>query len=156
MPEDIGEVLPDDEAMFHHRLWMIDEFDGVIDGEKKFHKSLVEYREEAELDDSWPFVRASWGPMDPGFSSILEAYDDLELVYKEKDGQIHIYKETEKGSKYIQGLINGLRILKKDQTEAREKELRLVAKVNKDRLGSEIEKDELIQKLKEAPLGSEI
>ncbi|MBX0305362.1 hypothetical protein [Haloarcula salinisoli] len=150
------EVLPNDEAAFHYRLLMLDEFDGEIDGAKKYHKSLVEFRESANLREDWPFRRVYWGPMDPGFSSILESYDDLQLVYKEDDGNIHIYKETEKGSRVARGLKEGLRILKKDQTQQRETELQLIAKVNKDRLGSEIEEDDIIQKLKESPLGSEV
>jgi len=150
------EVLPNSEAALHPRLWLLDEFDGEIDGAKKYHKSLAQYRNESGLQDEWPFNRAYRGPMDPGFSSILESYDDLNLVYAEEDGQVHIYKETEKGSRFINGLKEGLRILKKDQTGEREKKLKLIAKVNKDRLGSEIELDEDIQELKEPPIGSDV
>ena len=156
MTEESDEVLPEEDAAFHPRLWMLDEFDGEIDGEKKFHKSLVQFRDGANLEDEWPFVIASWGPLDPGFSGILAAYDDLELVYEEKDGQIHIYKETVKGSRFIRGLRRGMQILNKDQTERFETELKLVAKVNKNRLGSEIELDDNIQNMKENPLGSNV
>lgn len=150
------EVLPDEDAVYHPRLWMLDEFEGEIEGEKKFHKSLVQFRDNAGLEDDWPFVIASWGPLDPGFSSLLAAYDDLELAYRVKDDQIHIYKETSKGSRFIRGLKRGMHILRKDQTKEIETELRLIAKVNKDRLGSEIELDENIQNLKENPLGSDV
>ena len=156
MSEDSNDILPDREAVYHPRLWMLDEFEGEIDGQKKFHKSLVQFRDRADLEEEWPFTIASRGPMDPGFSSVLESYDDLDLLYVEKDGKIHIYKETEKGSRFIRGLQEGLRILRKDQTEERETELKLIAKVNKDRLGSEIEQDENIQKMKESSLGSEV
>jgi len=156
MSDESEEILPNEEARYHPRLWMLDEFEGEIDGEKKYHKSLVQFRDRAGLENEWPFIRASWGPMDPGFSSILESYDDLKLMYVEKEGQIHIYKETEKGSRFVKGLKEGLRILKKDQTEEKEKELELVAKINKDRLGSEIEKDDSIQEMKESSLGSEV
>lgn len=156
MDEESDEILPDKDGAFHPRLWMLDEFGGEIDGEKKFHKSLVQFRDRADLEDKWPFVIASWGPLDPGFSSILAAYDDLELMYQEKDGQVHIYKETPKGSRFIRGLQRGMQILRKDQTEEFETELKLIAKLNKDRLGSEIELDDDIQNLKEEPLGSDV
>jgi len=156
MSEESEEIQPEDKAAFHPRLWMLEEFEGEIDGEKKFHKSLVQFRDEAGIEDDWPFIRASRGPLDPGFSGLIAAYDDLELLYQEKDGEIHIYKETPKGSRFVRGLKRGLHILKKDQTEKFETELELIAKVNKDRLGSEIELDEDIQNLKESPLGSEV
>lgn len=155
MSDDSREVLPDEKAAFHLRLWMLDEFEGEIDGEKKYHKSLVQFRNNADLEDDWPVIIASWGPLDPGFSSILASYDDLELMYQERDGQIHIYKETQKGSRFIRGLKRGMRVLRKDQTEEFETELKLIAKVNKDRLGQEIETDEDIQNLKKEPLGGE-
>lgn len=69
----------------------------------------------------------------------------LNLFYREEGNHIHIYKKTEKGNKYIRGLRRGMRILGKDQTEKFETELKLIAKVNKNRLGSEIELDEDIQ-----------
>jgi len=157
MSDESDETLPESEAALHPRLWMLDEFDGEIDGELKFHKSLAQFRNGTDIDkDEWPFIRAYRGPMDQGFSSILESYDDLELVYREKDGVIHIYRETEKGNRFIRGLKNGLRILKKDQTEERETQLELVAKANKDRVGSDIEQDYDIQKMKEAPIGTEV
>lgn len=156
MSEDSDEVLPDDKAAFHPRLWLLDEFDGEVDGEKKYHKSLVQFRDRAGLEDDWRFIRAPRGPTDPGFSALLESYDDLELAYREVDGVIHIYKETEKGSKFIRGLKEGLRLLKKDQTEEFESEMKLVAKVNKERTGSNIEEDLDIQELKEPPLGSDV
>lgn len=156
MNDDPNEVLPDKHAAFHPRLWMLDEFEGEINGEKKFHKSLVQFRNRVGLEDEWPFVHAPWGPTDPGFSSILEAYDDLDLVYNENGDEIHIYVETPKGSRFIRGLKEGLRVLKKDQTQKMETEMRLIAKVNKDRLGSEIVEDEDIQILKEEPYGSDI
>jgi hypothetical protein len=156
MTEESEEVLPDDTAALHPRLWMVDQFDGEIDGEKKFHKSLVQFRNNADLEDKWPFIIASWGPLDPGFSSILAAYDDLELMYVERGDNIHIYKESEKGSRFIRGLKRGMQILRKDQTEKFETELELIAKINKDRLGSEIELDDVIQEMKEDPLGDRV
>jgi len=155
MTEESDEVLPNEKAALHPRLWMLDEFEGEIDGEKKFHKSLVQFRNNADMEEEWPVIIASWGPLDPGFSSILAAYDDLELLYQEKCDEIHIYKETPKGSRFIRGLKRGMRVLRKDQTEEFETELKLIAKMNKDRLGSEIETDEDIQELKKEPLGSE-
>jgi len=53
-------------------------------------------------------------------------------------------------------LKEGLRILDKDQVVEKEKKLKLVAKVNKDRLGSEIELDEDIQELKDSALGQDV
>lgn len=157
MTDGSDETLPEEEAALHLRLWMLNEFDGEIDGQLKFHKSLVQFRNNTDMEkDDWPFIRAYRGPMDQGFSSILESYDDLELVYREKDGEIHIYRETDKGNRFVRGLKNGLRILKKDQTEERETQLELVAKANKDRIGSEIEQDDDIQELKEAPIGTEV
>ncbi|WP_265109606.1 hypothetical protein [Halosolutus halophilus] len=150
------EVLPEEEAKYHPRLWMLDEFDGEINGEKKFHKSLVQYRDSVGLKEEWSFVRAPRGPTDPGFTEIIEKYDDLNLIAMEKEGQIHIYKETEKGSRFIRGLKEGLRILKKDQVQSRETNLQLVAKVNKERLGSDIELDDDIQEMKELPLGHDV
>lgn len=80
MTEDTSEVLPEDEAAFQLRLWMINEFDREIDGEKKYHKSLIQFRDRTGLENDWPFIIASWGPLYQGFSGILAAYDDLEFV----------------------------------------------------------------------------
>ena len=51
------------------------------------------------------------------------------------------------------GIRRGLRILRKDDTEEREKSLELVAVINKDRSGSEIEEDWEIAKRKSEVFG---
>lgn len=150
--EDV-ELMDREEARFHPRLLLLEEFEGEIEGKKKFFKSLFHFRQEIKdvgLDE-WTFTHKSFGPTDEGLSKAYRAYEKFGLVVIEKDGVMYIYKITEKGSKVARGLRRGLRMLFKDMTEEREQSLKLVAKVNKDRAGSEIEEDwEIAKKKSEA------
>jgi len=103
--------------------------------------------------DEWTFEHDSFGPTDQGLSKLFRAYDKIGLVVVEKDGKLWVYKQTEKGSKVTMGIRRGLRILRKDDTEEREKSLELVAVINKDRSGSEIEEDWEIAKRKSEVFG---
>lgn len=149
------EPLDPEEGRYHPRLLLLDEFDGEIKGRKKFFKSLFHLREEidgVEMDE-WTFEHDNFGPTDQGLSKVFRAYDKMGLVVVEKDGQYWVYRQTEKGSKVVQGIRRGLRILRKSETQEREDSLELVAVVNKDRSGSEIEEDWEIAKRKSEMFG---
>ena len=150
MTDEEPDPMDPSEGRYHPRLLLLDEFDGEIRGRKKFFKSLVHLREEiddVEMED-WTFNHDSFGPTDDGLSKLFRAYDKFGLVIVEKDGRLWVYRQTEKGSKFARGLRRGLRILRKADTEEREQSLELVAVINKDRSGSEIEEDWVIAKRK--------
>lgn len=155
MSDDELDPLDPEEGRYHPRLLLLDEFEGEIQGRKKFFKSLFHLREEIDGVgmDEWTFEHNSFGPTDQGLSKIFRAYDKMGLVIVEKDGQLWVYKQTEKGSKVAQGIRRGLRILRKSDTEEREESLDLVAVINKDRSGSEIEEDWEIAKRKSEVFG---
>lgn len=155
MTDDEPDPLDPEEGRYHPRLLLLDEFDGEIQGRKKFFKSLFHLREEVDGvgKEEWTFEHDSFGPTDQGLSKLFRAYDKIGLVVVEKDGKLWIYKQTEKGSKFAKGLRRGLRILRKGDTEEREESLELVAVVNKDRSGSEIEEDWEIAKRKAEVFG---
>ena len=155
MTDNESDPLDTEEGRYHPRLLLLDEFDGEIQGRKKFFKSLFHLREEIDGvgKDEWTFEHDSFGPTDQGLSKLFRAYDKIGLVVVEKDGKLWVYKQTEKGSKVTMGIRRGLRILRKDDTEEREKSLELVAVINKDRSGSEIEEDWEIAKRKSEVFG---
>ncbi|QLH79512.1 hypothetical protein HZS55_20400 [Halosimplex rubrum] len=155
MSEESQDPLNEEEARIHPRILLLDEFGGEIISKQKYFKSLYHYREE--VDDigieEWPFQHKSFGPTEEGLSKILKTYDDCGLVVVEKTDEYYVYKQTEKGSRFAEGLRRGLRMLRKDYTKEREKSLELVAKLDKDRSGSEIADDIDIQKKKSEPFG---
>lgn len=150
MTDNDPDPLEPAEGRYHPRLLLLDEFDGEIEGRKKFFKSLFHLREETEGVgiEEWTFKHDSFGPTDQGLSNVFRSYDKFGLVIVEKDGKLWVYKQTEKGSKFARGVRNGLRILRKGDTEERERALEKVAVINKDRSGSEIEEDWEIAKRK--------
>lgn len=155
MTDDEPDIMDPAEGRYHPRLLLLDEFDGEIRGRKKFFKSLVHLREEIDGVgvEEWTFNHDSFGPTDQGLSKLFRAYDKMGLVIVEKDGYLWVYRQTEKGSNFARGLRRGLRFLRKDETEERERSLELVAKINKDRSGSEIEEDWEIAKRKAEVFG---
>ena len=137
------------------RLVMLSEFEGEIDGRLKYHKSLYQYR-EAESDVlAWGFNREERGPHDPGFSSVMQSYENLDLVEVDEEGEPHIFEMTEKGERFVEGLKSGLERLDEEFTAKRET-IAQIASRNKDRSGSEIEEDEEPQKAKEDPYQTEV
>lgn len=140
----------DSEEAKHPRLLMLSEFEGEIDGELKFHKSVYQYRENADWieEDDLRFVREEHGPTDRGFSSVIQSYEDLELVEQEKSGDRRDFFIKEKGKRVANGLRRGLSKLDRRFTD-RMGAISDVKEKNKERSGSEIVEDEDIQEAKE-------
>lgn len=147
--------MNDDEDKRHPRLLMLSEFDGEVEGRLKFHKSLYQYRETASDTASWPFRREERGPLDPGFSSRMQSYEDLELVEIDEDGEPHVFEITDKGARIANGLKRGLGKLEETFSQKRET-MASIADRNKDRSGSEIAEDEEIQEAKEDPYQTDV
>lgn len=147
-----------EEARHHPHLLLLDEFDGEIDGRLKYHKSLFQYRNEQELDeDDWPFSREERGPMDEGFTDLMDDYEKLGLVEVDnEEGKVYVYRDTEKGSRVVEGLRRGLRKIRGKEEEEREKTAELIATLNIDRSGNEIVEDEDIQEAKGNPYQSDV
>jgi len=147
--------IAEEEARFHPRLQLLHEFDGEIKSRQKYFKSLYHLREEQDSTsvDEWPFNHNSFGPTDEGLSKVLKAYDRTGLVIVEKTEGYYVYKQTEKGSRFAESLRRGLRLLRKEYTTEREESLELVAKIDKDRSGSDIVEDWDIQQKKSEPFG---
>lgn len=147
-----------EEARHHPHLLLLDEFDGEIKGRLKYHKSLFQYRNERGLDeDDWSFSREERGPMDEGFTELMDDYEKLGLVeVDEEEGKVYVYRDTEKGSRVIEGLRRGLRKIRGEEEEEREKAAELIATLNFDRSGNEIVEDEDIQEAKENPYQSDV
>lgn len=156
--QDLDIPMAVDEARHHPHLLLLDEFDGEIEGRLKYHKSLFQYRNERGLDEEdWPFSREERGPMDEGFTDLMDDYEKLGLVeVDEEDGKIYIYRNTEKGSRVVAGLRRGLQKIRGEGEENREKTAELIATVNIDRSGNEIVEDKDIQEAKENPYQSDV
>lgn len=147
--------MNDDEAKTHPRLLMLDEFDGEIEGELKFHKSLFQYREKTVEKSDWAFTREERGPTDPGFSKVLQSLEDLRLSENEDEEVPHRYHLTVKGHRVARNLKRGLDKLD-DRFEDRLESLSEIAEQNKDRSGSEIVTDEEIQDAKDETYQSDV
>jgi hypothetical protein len=147
-----------EEARHHPHLLLLDEFDGEIEGRLKYHKSLFQYRNERGLDEEdWPFSREERGPMDEGFTDLMDDYEKLGLVeVDEKEGKVYVYRDTEKGSRVTKGLRRGLRKIRGEAENQREETAELIATLNIDRSGNEIVEDEDIQEAKENPYQSDV
>lgn len=141
----------------HNRLLMLDEFDGEVDGELKFHKCLYQYREfSEEVDESeWTFIREERGPTDRGFSSVLQSYEDLELAEEDDTDNRRDFRLLSKGERVTKGIRRGLSKLD-DSFEKRLSVLSSVAETNKQRSGSEITEDDSIQEAKEETYQKEL
>lgn len=149
--------MKDKEEAKHQRLLLLSEFDGEVEGELKFHKSLYQYRSfTSEVDeDEWGFVREERGPTDRGFSSVIQSYEDLELVEEEEESNRRDFLLKRKGKRVAKGIRRGLSKID-DGFESRISNLSTVAKKNKDRTGSEIVEDESIQNAKEETYQSKL
>ncbi|MXR40084.1 hypothetical protein GRX01_01745 [Halobaculum sp. WSA2] len=145
----------EDDEMFHPRLMMLDDFGGEIEGRLKFHKSLYQYRNSESGSEDWAFRREEHGPLDPGFSSRMQSYEDLDMAEVDEDEEPHRFRITEKGRRFSRGLSNGLSKLR-DGFDDRRESLREVARVNKSRSGSEIEEDEDVQDAKDEPYQTDV
>lgn len=147
-----------DEARHHPHLLLLDEFDGEIDGRLKYHKSLYQYRNVQGLDEEdWPFSREERGPMDEGFTDLMDDYEKLGLVeVDEEEGRIYVYRDTQRGSRVITGLKRGLRKIRGEEEQEREEAAELIATLNINRSGNEIVEDEDIQQAKDNPYQSDV
>lgn len=128
-------------------LLMLAEFDGEIDGELKYNKVLYKYRHNTSTPEDWAFDREQWGPTDPGFTSVMQSLDDLDLTEEELD-EIHVFKITSKGKDVADGVKRGLSKLDPGFTN-RLGTILGIAEKDKDRSGSQIEEDEVVQDAKE-------
>ena len=145
----------EEDAKEHPRLVMLSEFDGEIEGRLKFHKSLYQYRNSDEATSEWSFRREERGPLDPGFSSLMQSYEDLDLTEIDEDEEPHIFRITEKGRRFVDGLEKGLSKL--DNTFFGKRDaISEIASRNKQRSGSEIAEDEEIQEAKEDPYQTDV
>lgn len=138
------------EEASHPRLLMLSEFEGEIQGELKYHKSIFQYRETTDDVDpeDLPFKREEHGPTDRGFSSVLQSYEDLELLEEDKSNNRRDFVLFEKGERVAKGIQRGLSKLD-SSFDNRLSGIQNVAEENKDRSGSEIVEDEEIQDAKE-------
>ncbi|WP_135829853.1 hypothetical protein [Halorussus halobius] len=148
-------MTEDNDDELHPRLMMLAEFDGEIEGRLKFHKSLYQYRNTEADSEDWSFRREEHGPLDPGFSSRMQSYEDLDMADVDEDREPHRFRITDKGERFVQGLSTGLSKLKEGFDE-KQGAMSKVASRNKDRTGSEIEKDEDVQKAKEEPYQTDV
>ena len=146
--------MTDDEKI-HPRLMMLSEFDGEIEGRLKFHKSLYQYRNSEADSEDWAFRREEHGPLDPGFSSRMQSYEDLDMAKVDEDEELHRFSITSKGERFTEGLKSGLSKLG-DSFDAKKDAISSIASKNKNRTGSEIEEDEEIQEAKEEPYQTEV
>ena len=145
----------EEDELYHPRLLMLDDFGGEVEGRLKFHKSLYQYRNSDSVSDEWRFRREEHGPLDPGFSSLMQSYEDLELAESDEESEPHRFRITSKGKRFTRGLSKGLSKIR-DGFDDRRDSIRDVAKRNKDRSGSEIEQDEDIQEAKDEPYQTDV
>lgn len=140
--------MKDQEAKNHPHLLMLDEFNGMIEGELKYNKCLYKYRYNAVSKEDWAFKREERGPTDPGFTSLMQSREDLGLVETDDSEVAHRFNITRLG----QGVASGIRrgVSKLDPEFSPKSDLlQQIADRDKDRSGSEIVEDEEIQEAKE-------
>ncbi|OYR54155.1 hypothetical protein DJ73_05790 [Halorubrum sp. Ea1] len=147
--------MKDKEGKNHPHLLMLDEFDGEMDGELKYHKVLYKYRVNALEKEDWGFTRDRWGPTDPGFTEIMQSLDDLDLAELDEDDRMHIVRMTNGGKEVADGLKRGLSKLDPGFSP-RIQTILGIAESDKDRPGSEIVEDEIIQEAKEETEESQV
>ena len=104
--------MSDEDEEIHPRLMMLSEFDGEIEGRLKYHKSLYQYRNSESDSDDWAFRREEHGPLDPGFSSRMQSYEDLDMADVDEDSEPHRFSITSKGKRFVAGLKSGLSKIK--------------------------------------------
>lgn len=148
--------MNEEEAKYHPRLMLLDEFDGKIEGSLKYHKSLFEYRNEVADEESWGFVAWERGPMDPGFSSVMDSYETLDMIERDEEGQTHVYLVKEKGRRFVRGIQKGLDKLTGEDTAERREAAEKITTLNKGRSGYEIVQDEEVQEAKESPYQTDV
>jgi hypothetical protein len=144
-----------DDKEIYPRLVMLSEFDGEIEGRLKFHKSLYQYRNSETDSEQWAFRSEEHGPLDPGFSSRMQSYEDLGMAEVNEDEEPHRFSTTLKGERFAEGLKSGLSKLE-ESFDAKRAAISSIASKNKDRTGSKIEKDEEIQEAKEEPYQTDV
>lgn len=140
----------DKEEATHPRLLMLSKFEGEIQGELKYQKSIFQYRENTDEVNSEeiPFKREEHGPTDRGFSSVLQSYEDLELLEQDQSGNRRDFFLYEKGERVAKGIQRGLSKLD-SSFDGRLQGIQQIAGENKDRSGREIVEDEEIQEAKD-------
>lgn len=147
--------MDEDDEEIYPRLVMLSEFDGEIEGRLKYHKSLYQFREAEIEESSWAFRREERGPHDPGFSSVMQSRENLDLVEVEEENEPHRFRLTEKGERFVDGLKTGLGKLNEEFSAKRET-ISAIATRNKPRSGSEIEEDEDVQEAKDEPYQTDV
>ncbi|EMA15206.1 hypothetical protein [Haloarcula marismortui] len=148
-------MTDDEDEVYHPRLMMLDDFGGEIEGRLKYHKSLYQYRRSDTQPDDWDFRREEHGPLDPGFSSRMQSYEDLDMAEVDEDEEPHRFRITSKGRRFARGLSNGLSKLREGFDEQRES-MKEIASRNRGRSGSEIEQDEDVQDAKDEPYQTDV
>lgn len=148
-------MTDDEDEVYHPRLMMLDDFGGEIDGRLKYHKSLYQYRNSDSSSEDWEFRREEHGPLDPGFSSRMQSYEDLDMAEVDEDREPHRFRITSKGRRFARGLSNGLSKLREGFNERRDS-MREIASRNRDRSGSDIEQDDDIQEAKNEPYQTDV
>lgn len=147
--------MKDEEAKNHPHLLMLDAMDGEIEGELKYNKVLYKYRYNALKKEDWAFKREERGPTDPGFTSLLQSMEDLELVESDDSGDSHRFNITSIGNAVSAGIRRGVSKLD-PEFSPKVDTISRIAEKDKDRSGSEIVEDEEIQEGKEETYQSEI
>jgi len=147
--------MKDEEAKNHPHLLMMDEFEGVIDGELKYNKCLYKYRYNALTKEDWAFTREERGPTDPGFTSLIQSMEDMGLMESDDSEKTHRFNITSLGRSVTSGIRRGVSKLDPD-FEPRMDMISRIADRDKDRSGSEIVEDEEIQEGKEGTFQSDI
>lgn len=145
----------EENGTYHPRLLMLEEFGGEVEGRLKFHKSLYQYRNSDTNEEEWEFRREEHGPLDPGFSSRMQSYEDLDMAEVDEDREPHRFRITSKGRRFARGLSKGLSKIR-DDFEDSQSILKEIASRNKDRSGSEIEQDEDVQEAKDEPYQTDV
>lgn len=104
----------------------------------------------------WPFTSEERGPMDQGGSSVMDNYERLGLVKISDEGDIYLFEETRKGSRFTSGIRKGLEKLQGPEMNRRDAAMKKIAERNKDRSGYQIVQDEEIQEAKDSPYQTDV
>ncbi len=137
-----------DESSSYSRLAMLDECGGEIEGRKKYHKLMFLYRDKESDKEDWAFNRSRRGPTDPGFTSVLQAFEDLDMTELENDEHPYKYVLKKKGERFIESVKRHKKKINFGENPVLEG-VKNIADNYGHMSGAELVKEEEIQKAKE-------
>lgn len=137
-------------------LLLVSEFGGEIEARSKLYKTAFLYREKEYEKEDWPFTLNEWGPTEPGVAKRFDEWEKVDILDIIEEDPPYIFKLTEKGLRFIEGIKEG-KLMLDDAFEGRLSKIKKLAYEKKDKSASEIiEEEDAIQEAKKKPYQSDV